>query len=69
MPSIRKTIPYHALKINGWITIHEGTLLPSYCDVCQRQSIHRCIGMKQDGQETLYRFECTVCRDKLGGKR
>jgi hypothetical protein len=64
-----KIIPYFVLKNNGYHTINIGSKIPSYCDSCKQQSIHRCIGSKLDGNETLYRFECTACKEKLDVKK
>jgi len=64
-----KIIPNYTLKINGFYDMTPGKTLPSYCRACRRQQLHRCTGEKQKGNETLYRFECTTCKEKLEGKK
>jgi len=66
---MRKVIPQYTLKINGWNNIYVGKTIVSYCKTCQQQTVHVCTGIKIDGNETLYKFDCLVCKTKLEGKK
>ncbi|MFW6173129.1 MAG: hypothetical protein ACOC5T_05235 [Elusimicrobiota bacterium] len=60
-----KIMPKQSLDINGYYDIKRGKTIVSYCKICRQQRVHRCVGSKKDGQEILYRFQCTACKERL----
>jgi len=62
-----KIIPKHTLDINGYTYMKIGKTIVSYCNICKNQQVHNCVGSKIYGKEVLYRFECSMCKEKLKG--
>jgi len=67
---LRKILNISYLKKYGWTGIDVGRgHIVTYCKTCRSQSIHYCTGKKPDNGQTLLRFECAVCQEKINGNR